>query len=472
MDNIDTSRISNSRLYNLYLLFNSIRNFNTLVNNVKYKNTKNIPFIILPIAIIIIKYKDYFRLLQLRLFGTKRIDISDFKDNYIDPCRFKKANAIQPLVGFLFDIDASDISVDDPRVGVFTRNLEDRGFDELGNNLKKRQYMSAFNLKNIPYYDTHLTDLFNSLHSDSIQNLPLLSSFSNHLVTYFLNIHLGKDSNRPAVVFDYFSDIFKILAVNPQRNNRPINFDTLTFAVSIKNKAYSVKQYFKDRISALKKQRPLNKSIIVHNWLTSGFNEDSVQIAAFHNIVAFSQFINTLFVICDNIIKNPDNNYLHRYINATSQKEINILIFNIFKNESPNEGSVSYDNINDQRVRILHKDTMKNVDPDSKLFNKSIKDFGDESIPKKCPFHYSSIDNETVIPCGADKLIPVFNKPLYTPFGLGYRRCAGELLTYRFVDQLLNFLTNYKITQDSEITGDIAVGPAKRAPNNFFINKS
>ena len=145
--------------------------------------------------------------------------------------------------------------------------------------------------------------------------------------------------------------------------------------------------------------------------------------------------------------------------------------FDIFKNEVPNSGSVSYDTKHKCLSRILHKDTMQNVDPDSKLYNKYINKFGGDSIPKKCPFHYSSIDNETVIPCGADQLIPVFDKPLYTPFGLGYRRCAGELLTYRFVDKLLNFLTNYKIKKNSAITNDITIGPCKTTHDNIFIRK-
>ena len=460
---------SNTR-QNIRSLIQTVRTFNTLVNNIPCNKNKNLPFIILGVAATIIRYKDYFKILQLRLFSKKTKELNNFKDNYIDPCRFKKAKAIQPIVAFLFDIDTNGVLENDPRIGVFTRNLEDRGFDELGNNLKKRQYMSAFTLKKIPYYDTHLTDLFNSLHNDSIQNLPLLSSFSDHLVTYFLNIHLGKDSNRPSIVFDYFSDIVKIIGIRNQSDTTDsLNFETVEFAVSIKERACTVKEYFANRINYLKKQRPLDKSIIVNNWLTSGFNEESVQVAAFHNIVAFSQFLHTLFLICNNIIKYPDNNYLQRYINATCQKDINILIFDIFKNEVPNFGSASYDSKNKERIRHLHKETMENVDPDSKLYNKSIQNFGGDCVPKKCPFNFSSIDNETVLPCGAEKLIPVFDKPLYTPFGLGYRRCAGELLSYRFVEQLLNFLTNYKIKQNSKITNEISIGPGKRAPNNIYI---
>ena len=418
---------------------------------------------------------DYIKLFSLLVRGNQTKEIKTLTNNNIDPSRFSKFRSIQPLVAFLFDIDTNNLKKNDPRIGVFTRALEDRGVDSLGNNLKKRQYYSAFNLENNPYYDIHISDLLNSLHKDSTKNIPLLSSFSKHLVTYFLNIHLGIPKNnqikRPQVVIDYFSDILKVIALRPNRRTSifDIKFENLSFVVSIKNRAPKVKEYFKIRIDEIKKERPKNKSIAVTNWLASGFDSDSVQIAAFHNIVAFSQFVNTIFIICDNYIKNPNDNYINRFKKSRSQKEINTLIFDIFKFEVPNRGSLSRDTKKDEIVRHLHKDIMVNVDPNNKLYNKNIKKFGNYS--GKCPFHNSPKDKETVIPCGAEKLIPVFEKPIYTPFGLGYRRCAGELLTYRFTEYLLNFLANYRITQNVNITKDIAVGPGKRVPDNFFIKK-
>ena len=460
----------------------AVRYFRDFNQNNTNKITKNIGNSIIFLIMILnnTNISDYIKLIALLTINRQQNkEIKDFKNNTIDPCQFSKFQSIQPFVAYIFDIDTSNLQKKDPRIGVFTRALEDRGVDSLGNNLKKREYYSAFNLKTIPYYDTHINDLLNSLHADSIKNTPLLSSFSKHLVTYFLNIHLGiptkNQTQRPQVVIDYFNDILKVIALRPGRENRSIfdiKLSNIAFVVSINKRAQKVKDYFKIRIEEIKKETPMNKSIAVTNWLTSGFDSDSVQIAAFHNIVAFSQFMNTLFIICDNFIKNPDDNYLSRYKNAKSQKEVNILIFDIFKYEVPNRGSLSRDTKNNEIVRHLHKDTMINVDPNNKLYKKNIKNFGDSNLSSnKCPFHNSPADNETVIPCGADNLIPVFDKPLYTPFGLGYRRCAGELLSYRFTDYLLNFLTNYKISQDLDITDDIAVGPATRVSDNLFIRK-
>ena len=482
MDNNTTFLASNSccptsPILDFINILVNIRRFNS-------KNTrfKRFGFGIIFTLLFLSNFRSYFQVLALRFRGKKIKNIKDFKDISIDPCRFHKFQSIQPIITFLFDIDNTKLQKDDPRIGVFTRNLEDRGVDSLGNNLKKREYMSAFDLKTIPYYDTHINDLLNSLHDDSIKNIPLLSSFSNNLVTYFLNIHLGIPKNnhmkRPKYVFDYFQDIFKVFALKPKSSYWhtsvfDIDFANVIFGVSIKERAPKVKEYFKKRIEEIKKERPMDKSIAVTNWLTSGFDVQSVETAAFHNIVAFSQFIQILFLICNNHIKNPNDNktYINRYKKAKSQKEINILIFDMFKYEVPNSGSISRDIERNEYVKHNHRETMRNVDPSNQLYKKNIKNFGDYSSKSKCPFHNSSIDNETVIPCGADKLIPVFDKPLYTPFGLGYRRCAGELLTYRFTDYILNFLTNYKIKQNLNITDEIAIGPGNRKKDNFFIKK-
>lgn len=65
-------------------------------------------------------------------------------------------------------------------------------------------------------------------------------------------------------------------------------------------------------------------------------------------------------------------------------------------------------------------------------------------------FAASSIDGETMIPAGHEKLIPIYDKPKYAPFGLGYRRCAGEILNYSFLDLVLSNLADLEF----EVRGD------------------
>ena len=80
------------------------------------------------------KVSDYVELFSLLLRGNKTKEIKNLNNNYIDPSRFSKFGSIQPLVAFLFDVDTTNLKKTDTRIGVFTRALEDRGVDSLGNN--------------------------------------------------------------------------------------------------------------------------------------------------------------------------------------------------------------------------------------------------------------------------------------------------------------------------------------------------
>ena len=61
-----------------------------------------------------------------------------------------------------------------------------------------------------------------------------------------------------------------------------------------------------------------------------------------------------------------------------------------------------------------------------------------QSTLSKDDFATSSVDFETMIPTGHEKIIQVYDQPKYAPFGIGYRRCAGEVLNYMFMDELLS----------------------------------
>jgi hypothetical protein len=89
----------------------------------------------------------------------------------------------------------------------------------------------------------------------------------------------------------------------------------------------------------------------------------------------------------------------------------------------------------------------------------------------------SPLDQETVV----DKqrpIIPIFPKPIYAPFGLGYRRCAGEIFVYLVTEKLLekfaqtdyedrcpypynkNFCAQYPL---------ISVAPFKQVRDSIFV---
>lgn len=84
----------------------------------------------------------------------------------------------------------------------------------------------------------------------------------------------------------------------------------------------------------------------------------------------------------------------------------------------------------------------------------------------------SDLDGETIVPKQTEKLIPIFpagsrdtelvNGPKYCAFGLGYRRCPGELLNMVVMETLLDKLSGLPIAMG----GDPAAG---LGPSNLFI---
>ena len=69
-------------------------------------------------------------------------------------------------------------------------------------------------------------------------------------------------------------------------------------------------------------------------------------------------------------------------------------------------------------------------------------------IPKNCPasagnLKPSDLDGQTIIPSSHKKFIPVFDKPKYCPFGLGYRRCPAEIFNYFFTGKLMQKIGDF-----------------------------
>jgi hypothetical protein len=58
-------------------------------------------------------------------------------------------------------------------------------------------------------------------------------------------------------------------------------------------------------------------------------------------------------------------------------------------------------------------------------------------------FTFSNIDNDpqhndgSVIQKTNEQVVPVFKRPTYVPFGMSYRRCAGEVFVYYMTDKIL-----------------------------------
>lgn len=83
-------------------------------------------------------------------------------------------------------------------------------------------------------------------------------------------------------------------------------------------------------------------------------------------------------------------------------------------------------------------------------------------------------DKETVVDTSTTQsrnLIPLFPRPIYAPFGLGYRRCAGEMFSYLVTQYILEKFSTVKF----ELRGKwnegslISVAPFKQVRDNIYV---
>ena len=84
-------------------------------------------------------------------------------------------------------------------------------------------------------------------------------------------------------------------------------------------------------------------------------------------------------------------------------------------------------------------------------------------------FTVSSVDNQTVLDKSQPGFMPVYQTPIYMPFGLGYRRCAAEIFNYLTVIKLLETLAQMQFWQSNAPTSTkVTIGPFVQANDNIY----
>ena len=102
--------------------------------------------------------------------------------------------------------------------------------------------------------------------------------------------------------------------------------------------------------------------------------------------------------------------------------------------------------VNNKNYKIIHnlyKMSRSNYGKDSHKFNVNHMNDYKQNI-SKCPFSditklYKGKNNE-LIPCG----FSINENKKYTNFGVGYRRCPGELLSLTYLEELIKVINQNK----------------------------
>lgn len=87
----------------------------------------------------------------------------------------------------------------------------------------------------------------------------------------------------------------------------------------------------------------------------------------------------------------------------------------------------------------------------------------------------SPLDRETVVDNTTNPprpIVPIFAKPIYTPFGLGYRRCAGEMFSYLVTEKIFDKFSTVEYEERTDIVYPlVSIAPFKRVQDNIFVKQ-
>lgn len=478
------------------------------------------------------------------------INLPTLVGNVLDHSRFKKFQSVPYSIGFYFNLSMAHISPTDPRLSVFIKNVEDRG----PSNLEHRRYKAALTKSKVMgRYANKIkeftVDLYNSW---VINKLPILSTFKDRLVVFFLDIHLGTN-NHPAFVKEYFSDF--LFFVSTVDTNAVSAERTMKGHMNTK----CVREYIQDRIALVASETMTNT--ITWHWLRAGMNVESVAMEAIHNIVAFAQFDHTIQLLITQSM-NPaltpgtgGQSFLSLFRSAGAGLGISFALPPPYYNASLYSGTPEQLQLNvvreylrimlpnnlwfstdtatsPQHIQSRHVPQIIQIRAEyekaglntpwfpagspgwntaAQLFARydptryatgfmskfsdatfggtatspayDVSDTTPALVASVAAFTKSAVDGETEIPLGDLSMIPVFEKPIYAPFGLGARRCPGEIFNQFVIMQLFDTIKCLTFYDDCVLHPSrcdpssanythtpIPLAPFKARPDSLFVS--
>lgn len=406
---------------------------------------------------------------------------------------YEKFRSIPDSIAFYLGNESTEDKINR---SIFAKDYEYRGYANISDkswenaNYLKKQYVSAVSSDKLKFYDQKIKDFANVAYSDVVINrLPFASSFKKNVILFFLEVHIGKDEY-PQYVYDYFNGFTNLIGIgNPDVEEYG---DILLKGNHNFAKVFS---YFEEKLTSILNSG--DKTCIAYWFGKSGFPRRTMVAECIHNVVAFSQFANTLYSIVYASIRStnpispnlpPYPNFLELFKNASSSEEKLNIIREAYRLTVPNGASFSTSE-GDALIQTRHNhlEIMIQNNPGSDAAQKQFSfytykpqmygnfsgNFDDiydiEVVPDLLDaVKTSPLDQETVVDVNKN-IVPIFSRPIYTSFGLGYRRCAGEVFSYLVAQRLLEkfCLAKFEIRDGTYPT--VYVAPSKGVPDNIFI---
>ena len=405
--------------------------------------------------------------------------------------QYDKFKSVPDTILAYLDINMEQVQPKDPKWTLFLTNMEDRGYSGdlsvpkwQSLNYQKKTYMSALTLDKLQFYLPKI-DAFvnNSLADVTIYGQPLASSFQTNVILFFLRMHIGQQ-DYPDYIIKYFRKFIEFIG----GSNDPLLYGML--------KAPEVFEYFRQKNIEVVKNA--DKTCIAYWLAQSGLSEESLLFECVHNIVAFSQFTNVLYSTVYAVLHpvNPLDstlpeypNFFEKYTAAADSNERLDVVRELFRILVPNSGSFSVVKpiIPDENViksRHNHQDIMiQNSSSINDYFTYDTNKYASfstnldnlEGLPVITDIlsatTTSPLDQETVVDTSTipvRPIMPLFPTPTYCPFGLGYRRCPGELIVYLVVEKLLEKFATIKFEERPGSYPLVSVAGFKQVIDNIF----
>lgn len=433
------------------------------------------------------------------------------------PDEFDKRDSVPRSIFTFFGNDPDRQDPKDFNNTIFLRNLVDRGYTkdcdvvlqpwESVNDLKK-QYQSALTADKLKFYLPKLDDFVGKLRTEVITGgKPLVSTFRQELNVFFLQMHVGYDIY-PEFVLEYFNKFMDFIgAGNPNAPGRNLNIMYGNI------KTQDVKDYFATRANIIAQNG--DKSTLIYWWQQSGMPQESVIFEAIHNIVAFSQFNNTMYGAAVSTLDKKYNqvppaplpptglyipNFFDAYHNALTEEEKVGICRETYRILSPNSASFSlakttqFPGVRTQSRHIHQQIMLDNtvggpvkyftIDPIDNYPGYTDVDLSDafllslETIEKYTDAVYVSPKDQEMV---SDRVSvdgtpgqyqPVLDRPSYVPFGFGYRACAGQTLSLLVLKKIFDEFCQIKwVYVESSNFPKVPVAPFKTVYDNIFAEQ-
>lgn len=413
-----------------------------------------------------------------------------------------KENAIPPhIFGMLYDSWTPDTEKEG--ISVFLQGYENRGPE----NERKRIYYSALTPDLYKkFYAPKVHRFFERLFDRGNAGKPLMSEYYANYFDLYWDLHLGVTGDQIP------SEVRQIGA----SFNSAIGYWFPTLDVVYQNymKVRELRPVLNGWVDARVQEiadgrAPDADKTIVYHWLRNGnggenFRRKDIVFECFHNFLALSQWGNTLFNIVLRLDQANGDDAIRSWFEGTMNGSpdeqdgsvftpLDRFVMELFRTISPNGGSYSAARVRQSisgwaYIGVLtphlatsedrrHWSSPKEFDPDRyKTAPTSASRPKERSANEgRCPFQRASLrledgrsgeitnsDFGTVYGVVDGTPYPVCDSAGYAPFGFGYRRCPGELLTVEFIKDALRKIWKERyqfVSIDADRPKRLPVGP-------------